>query len=56
VQSALLHDHSPLSTTMHRTGLNEDEVLLGEGEGEDDSDAPNTDDEDSNGTCNNDAS
>lgn len=31
------------------TGLNEDEVLLGEGEGEDDSDVPNTDDEDSNG-------
>lgn len=35
--------------SVHRTGLNEDEVLLGEGEGEDDSDAPNTDDEDSNG-------
>lgn len=32
-----------------RTGLNEDEVLLGEGEGEEESDVPNTDDEDSNG-------
>lgn len=31
------------------TGLNEDEILLGEGEGGEDSDVPNTDDEDSNG-------
>ncbi|KAK9898120.1 hypothetical protein P389DRAFT_65886 [Cystobasidium minutum MCA 4210] len=30
------------------TGLNEDEILLGEGEGGEDSDVPNTDDEDSN--------